>query len=71
MYTELFYAILFPYFCYSAIPTSSYIFQVLYTCYQVATALLVAGLTPTLWIPGQTLFASSILYSSLAQRLPV
>jgi len=30
---------------------------------QVATALLVADLSVTLWIPGQTLFASSSSYS--------
>jgi len=32
---------------------------------QVATILLVAGPTLTLWIPGQTLFASISLYSRL------
>jgi len=31
---------------------------------QVATILLVAGSTLTLWIPGQTVFASTSLYSS-------
>jgi len=34
---------------------------------QVATALLVAGSTLTFWIPWQTLFASTSLYSSIAQ----
>jgi len=38
---------------------------------QVATALLVAGPTLTLWIPGQTLFKSTSSYSSLVQSLPV
>jgi len=38
---------------------------------QMATALLVAGPTLTLWKPGQTLFASTRSYSSLVQRLPV
>ena len=37
----------------------------------MATALLVAGPTLTLWIPGQTLFASTSSYSSLDQSLPV
>ena len=36
----------------------------------VATALLVAGLTLTLWMPGQTLFASTSSCSGLVQRLP-
>jgi len=36
----------------------------------VATALLVAGSTLTLWIPGQTLFASTSSYSNLIQNLP-
>ena len=36
----------------------------------IATALLVAGLTLTLWMPGQTLFASTSSYSGLVQRLP-
>jgi len=36
---------------------------------RVATMLQVAGFTPALWIPGQTLFASTSLYSSLIQRL--
>ena len=36
---------------------------------QVATTLLVAGPTLTLWIPGQTLFASTSSYSRLVQRL--
>jgi len=36
----------------------------------VATAFLVAGLTLTLWMPGQTLFASTSSYSGLVQRLP-
>ena len=35
---------------------------------RVATTLLAAGLTLILWIPGQTLFASTSLFSSLAQR---
>ena len=34
---------------------------------QVATALLVAGSTLILWIPWQTLFASTRLYSSIVQ----
>jgi len=38
--------------------------------YQVATAILVAGPTLTLRIPGQTLFAFPSLFSSLVQRLP-
>jgi len=37
----------------------------------VATALLIAGSTQTLWIPGQTLFASTSSYSSLVQSQPV
>jgi len=37
---------------------------------QVATTLLVAGPTLTLWIPGQIVFASTISYSSLVQMLP-
>jgi len=37
----------------------------------VATALLVAGPTLTLWIPGQTLLASTSSYSSLVRSLPV
>jgi len=40
-------------------------------CFQVATALMLAGPTLTLWLPGQALFASTSLYASLAQRLPV
>jgi len=39
--------------------------------YQVATALLVADSTLTLWIPGQTLLASTSSYSSLVRSLPV
>jgi len=39
--------------------------------FQVATALLVAGPTLTLWIHGQTLFAPTSLHSSLVQRLPL
>jgi len=35
--------------------------------YQVATPLLVAGSTLTFWIPWQTLFASTSLYSSVVQ----
>jgi len=40
--------------------------------YQVATTLLVAGPTLTLWIPGQTLFTSTSSYSagSLVKWLP-
>jgi len=38
---------------------------------QVATALLVADSTLTLWIPGQTLLASTSSYSSLVRSLPV
>jgi len=37
----------------------------------VATALLVAGPTPTLWIPGQILFVSTSSYSNLVQSLSV
>ena len=36
---------------------------------QVATALLVAGPTLTSWIPGQTLFTPTSLYSVLIQWL--
>ena len=38
---------------------------------QVATTLLLAGPTLTLWIPEQTLFASTSSYPSLVQSLPV
>ena len=34
---------------------------------QVATTLMVAGPILTFWVPGQTLFASTSLYSSLVQ----
>jgi len=37
----------------------------------VATTLLVAGLTLTLWMTEQTLFAPTNSHSSLVQRLPV
>ena len=37
----------------------------------MAIALLVAGPAQTLWIPGQTLFASTSSYSSLVQSQPV
>ena len=40
-------------------------------CFQVATALVLAGPTLTLWLPVQALFASTSSYPNLAQRLPV
>ena len=40
-------------------------------CDRVATTLLVAGLTLTLWMTGQTLCAITSSYSSLVQRQPV
>ena len=49
-------------------PTSS---VVNYITLQVATTLLVAGPTLTLWIPRQTPFVSTSLYLGLVQSLPV
>ena len=41
------------------------------TLHRVTATLLVAGLTLTLWIPGQTMISSTSLYAWLVQRLPV
>ena len=57
-------------------------FSIMHACYfdqqtnnlcifQVATTLLVAGPTLTLWIPGQIPFPSTSSCSSLIHRLPV
>ena len=46
-------------------------FYLLHYIAQVATTLLVAGSTLPLWIPGQTLFASTRSYPGLVQSLTV
>jgi len=49
------------------IDTYVLLIYIMLLCFQVATALLVAGST-TFWTPWQTPFASTSSYSSIVQR---